>query len=196
MSRFVQQLSLWMLAGLATMMLAGCSGYQLGAVKPSVYQNINRIHIPTFENETLEPRSAVITTNAVIKRLQADGTYTISDRDSADAVLEGKITHIERRQLRAAEFDTLRTTELRFYMVVEWALLDPKTGEKLAYTETKDIDASNVDSTSNLRNRPGRVVGQTILFRDPNFELSERNALPLAAEDLAEELVSQIAHGW
>ena len=197
MNRFVHHFSLWALAGVATaLLLSGCAGYQLGAVKPSVYESIHRIHIPTFENETLEPRAAVIVTNSVIKQLQQDGTYTISDRDSADAVLEGVITHVERRQLRAAETDTLRTTELKFFIVISWALVDPDTGAKFSYAEGVDMDETNIDSTSNLRNRPGRVIGQTILFRDENFELSERNALPLAAENAAQELVSQIAHGW
>lgn len=185
-----------MLASTATFMMAGCSGYQLGSVKPSVYQGIHRIHIPTFENETLEPRVSVVTTNAVIKQLQLDGTYTISSKETADAVLKATITDIERKQLRSAVTDTLRTTEMKFFMVISWSLVDPKTGEKLAYSEGEDLNDTNIDDTSNLRNRPGRVVGQTILFRDPNFQLSERNAVPLAAEDAAKQLVSQIAHGW
>ena len=196
MNRLVHQLSLWMLAATATLLFSGCSGYQLGAVKPSVYQNIHRIHVPTFENETLEPRASVLTTNAVIKQLQQDGTYTISSKETADAVLKATITDIERKQLRAAETDTLRTTEMKFFMVVSWSLVDPDTGAKLAYSEGEDLNEANIDTTSNLRNRPGRVIGQTILFRDPNFQLSERNALPLAAEDAAKQLVSQIAHGW
>lgn len=173
----------------------GCAGYHLGSVKPSVYADINKIHVPTFENATLEPRIAVMTTNAVIKSLQADGTYQLTGKDNADAVLRGKITRIERRQLRAARKDTLKTREMLIFMIIEWSLHDPITDEKLAYREAKNIDDSNRDSAS-LRIQPGRVIGQTQIFLDPNFQLSERNALPLAAIDAAKILTAQLSEGW
>jgi hypothetical protein len=176
--------------------MTGCAGYQIGAVKPTPYKDIDRIHVPTFKNDTLEPRTAAIVTNAVIKGLQQDGTYEITSKDRADAVLQGRISRVERRQLRAAETDTLQTTEMRLFIVVEWSLVDPTTGQKLAYASAMDLDESNVESTSNLRYRPGRVVGQTIQFLDPNFQLSERNALPLAAEDAAKQLVGELTNGW
>lgn len=173
----------------------GCAGYHLGSVKPSVYADINNIYVPTFENDTLEPRIAVLTTNAVIKTLQADGTYQLTGLDQADAVLRGKIIRIERRQLRSARKDTLKTREMLLFMIIEWSLNDPATGEKLAYREAKNIDDNNRDSAS-LRIRPGRVVGQTQIFLDPNFQLSERNALPLAAIDAAKILTAQLSEGW
>lgn len=174
----------------------GCAGYKLGSVKPSIYADINNIHVPTFENATLEPRLAVLTTNAVIKNLQADGTFQITSKDQADAVLRGKITRIERRQLRAARTDTLKTREMLLFMIVEWSLHDPVTGGKLDYREAKSIDDSNRDSSTSLRVRPGQVIGQTQIFLDPNFQLSERNALPLAAMDAAKVLTSQLTEGW
>lgn len=196
MNRAVRILAQWSLVAVAYVGLTGCAGYQMGAVKPTPYQDIDRIHIPTFKNDTLEPRAAAIVTNSVIKLLQEDGTYEITTRERADAVLEGKITRIERRQLRAAQTDTLKTTEMKMFIVVEWSLVNPTTGEKIAYNAARDLDESNVDTTSNLRQRPGRVVGQTLQFLDPNFQLSERNALPLAAEDAAKQLVGQLANGW
>jgi len=174
----------------------GCAGYRLGSVKPSVYADIHNIYVPTFENDTLEPRVDVLTTNAVIKSLQADGTYQITGKDNADAVLRGKITRIERRQLRAARKDTLRTREMLIYMIVEWSLHDPITGDKLEYREAKDIDDNARDGSTSLQIRPGRVIGQTQIFLDPNFQLSERNAMPLAAQDAAKVLTGQLTEGW
>ncbi len=174
----------------------GCAGYHLGAIKPSVYANIDKIHVPTFENATLEPRIAVMTTNAVIKSLQADGTYQIATKENSDAVLRGKITRIERRQLRAARSDTLKTREMLIYMIIEWSLHDPVTGEKLAYREAKNIDDSNRDRSTSLRIVPGRVIGQTQIFLDQNFQLTERTALPLAAMDAARILTAQLSEGW
>ncbi len=180
----------------AVLTLSNCAGYQLGSVKPAAYKDVNRIFVPTFENQTLEPRVAALVTNSVIKRLQADGTFAVSTKASADAVLEGKIKRIDRRQLRAARNDTLKTTELLVYIVIEWSLRDPSTGEKIDYAASRNLDDTNRDSNSDLRNRPGRVIGRTIQFLDPNFQLSERNAIPLAAEDAANILVSQLAEGW
>jgi len=174
----------------------GCAGYHLGSVKPSVYADIHKIHVPTFSNNTLEPRAAVLTTNAVIKSLQADGTYQITGKDNADAILRGRITRIERRQLRAARKDTLKTREMLLFMIVEWSLHDPVTGAKLDYRESKNIDDTNREGSTNLRVRPGRVIGRTQVFLDPNFQLSERNALPLAAEDAAKVLTGQLTEGW
>ena len=175
---------------------AGGNGYQLGSVKPSAYQEINRIFIPTFENKTLEPRVASIVTNAVIKQLQTDGTYAVSTKESADAILKGTIRRVERRQLRAARTNTLKTTELNVFIVVEWSLRDPKTGEKIDYAASRNLDDTARDSATALRNRPGRVIGRTIQFIDSNFQTSERNAIPVAAEDAAKILVSQLAEGW
>ncbi len=196
MNRAVRLFALWSLQVAVILGMTGCAGYQMGAVKPTPYQNIDRLHVPTFKNETLEPRTAAIVTNSVIKLLQEDGTYEITSRDKADAVLEGKISRVERRQLRSAQTDTLRTTEMKLFIVVEWSLVDPNTGQKIAYAAARDLDETNVESTSNLRQRPGRVVGQTIQFLDPNFQLSERNAIPLAAEDAAKQLVGQLSNGW
>lgn len=196
MNRVVRTLARWSLVTAAFVGMTGCAGYQVGAVKPTPYKDIDRIHVPTFKNDTLEPRAAAIVTNSVIKLLQEDGTYEITTKERADAVLQGKITRIERRQLRAAQTDTLKTTEMKLFIVVEWSLVDPATGAKIAYTTARDLDETNVDTTSNLRQRPGRVVGQTLQFLDPNFQLSERNALPLAADDAAKQLVGQLANGW
>ena len=40
--------------------LVGCAGYQLGAVKPAALADIRSMAIPTFINNTLEPRISVL----------------------------------------------------------------------------------------------------------------------------------------
>ena len=46
---------------LALMFLIGLTncGYKLGYVKPAKFASVTTIYVPTFKNETLEPRSAV-----------------------------------------------------------------------------------------------------------------------------------------
>ena len=181
---------------LVALSLSGCAGYQMGSIKPEAYSHIRKISVPTFENRTLEPRVSVLMTNAVIKQIQMDGTYEISTKKNADAELRGTINRIERRQLRSARTDTFTSTELQSYLVIRWALYDPNTGQKLQYSQARDIDENNVEGTSGLKIRPGQNVGRTIVFLDPNFQTSERGAIPVAAQKAAEQLVSQLAEGW
>lgn len=153
---------------------AGC-GYRLGYVKPVKYARIHTLYIPTFKNETQEPRSAVLVTNAVIQQFQRDGTYRVGSADGADAVLEASIVRLNRRQARSTRFDTLRTSELEYTLVLDYRFRDLRTNEILDQ---------------------GLIDGETSRFLDPNFQLSERQALPLAAERLAENLVSRLSEGW
>lgn len=186
------------LATIAAVILSGCAGYQLGDVKPSVYAGINNLNVPIFRNDTLEPRLSSLVTNAVIKEIQVDGTYRVSNRGSSDAVLVGRITQIRKSQLRAARTDTLESQELRLQIYVEFHLEDPTTGEVIKST-IPDAESSNdkrVGDDPLVFAGQGRVVGTTIQFVDPSFQVGERNALSIAAQDAASKVVGQLAHGW
>lgn len=190
--------TLFLIAGIA-LAWGGCNGYRLGDVKPSSYAGIDRIHIPVFRNETLHPRLSSLVTNAVLKEIQADGTYTVSNRANSDAVLVGTIHNVDQYQLRAVRTDTLQSQELLLYLFVDFHLEDPNTGEKISSTaprgapfgKTKEVEDDEV-----VMGFQGRVYGETIQFVDRSFQVGERNALSMAAEDLAEKLVSQLSNGW
>jgi hypothetical protein len=188
-------------AGLTAQLFTGCAGYQLGEVKPGVYKDIEKLHVPPFKNLTLEPRFSSLLTNAVLAELQSDGTYEVSSRANADAVLVGEIRQIEKRQLRAVRTDTLRSRELSLYLIVDFHLEDPQTGARIGERVARgDIEVPTDDKVGSeeeiIGARQGRVVGETIQFVDPSFQVGERNALSFAAEDLADKLVSQLANGW
>ena len=184
----------------AALFLSGCAGYELGDANPSAYAGINNLHVPTFKNETLEPRLSSLVTNAVVRELQADGTYRISNHANADAVLVGQITQIQKTQLRAARTDTLESQELRMLLYVRFHLEDPVTGEAIrsALPEQAEQDSFN---DRGIEEKPiyasqGQVVGTTIQFVDPNFQVGERNALSIAAQDAATKMVGILANGW
>ncbi len=162
-------------AAAAALLLPSCSGYRLGSSKPARMENVRTIAVPTFRNLTLEPRSAVLVTNNVVRQFQLDGTYQIADAQSADALLRGTIRSFTRRQLRSARNNNLRTRELELVMDVDFALEQSHTGNLLA---------------------KGTVKGATSVFLDPNFQLSERQALDDASRKMAEELVSRLSEGW
>jgi len=188
-------------AGLTAQLFTGCAGYQLGEVKPGVYKDIEKLHVPPFKNLTLEPRFSSLLTNAILAELQSDGTYEVSSRANADAVLVGEIRQIEKRQLRAVRTDTLRSRELNLYLIVDFHLEDPQTGARIGDRVARgDIEVPADDKVGTeeeiIGARQGRVVGETIQFVDPSFQVGERNALSFVAEDLADKLVSQLANGW
>ncbi|MGI9241891.1 MAG: LPS assembly lipoprotein LptE [Verrucomicrobiales bacterium] len=137
--------------------------------------DIRSMAIPTFTNKTLEPKSAVLVTNAVIGQMHTDGTYKIANLEEADSVLRGTITNIIRRPLRGARVDVLKTREMEVSLVVEYVVEDLGTGG--------EIDG-------------GTVTGKTNIFLDPNFQLTERQAVQAAAEQLAIELTSRLTEGF
>lgn len=188
---------------LVALVLSGCAGYHLGEVKPSVYAGIDSLHVPPFKNLTLEPRLSSLVTNAVITELQADGTYKVATKSNCDAVLVGTIREVRKRQLRAVRTDTLRSQELSLYLYVDFHLEDPGTGariEGLVSSAKLRVSGSagdkDSDETDVIGARQGTVVGETIQFVDQTYQVGERNALAIAAEDVADKLVSQLANGW
>ncbi len=156
------------------LLLAGCAGYTVGPVKPARLASVSSIAVPTFKNLTLEPRSSVLVTNEVVKRLQNDGSYSVASSASADAVLKGTLVEIRRRPLRSARFNTLRTREMEFEVYVDFSLEDARTREVLA---------------------DGRARGSSHIFLDENFQLTERQALNEAAAEAARDLVTRISEG-
>ncbi len=162
-------------AGLLLLSLGGCAGYHLGPIQPYYLRSIHKLAVPTFENKTLAPRISVLITDTVIKQLQQDGTYQIVGDDEADATLHGEITHITRAPLRSVLGNVLATLEFNLSLRVRYSVID-KSGKVLS--------------------PPSDVVGTTSFFVGPDITSDERQALPLAAEELAKTLVSQLSEGW
>ena len=167
-----------MKASLATVFclaLSACLGYHIGPVKPYYLRDVHSIAVPTFKNRTLVPRIEVLITDTVIKQLQQDGTFQIASGNEADATLNGEVFRIVRAPARSVRGNVLATTEFALTLSVKYSLTG-KNGEQLA--------AAN------------EAIGTTSFFVSSDVTTDERQALPLATEDLATRLVSQISEGW
>jgi hypothetical protein len=165
-------------ASLATVFclaLSGCLGYHVGPVKPYYLRDVHSIAVPTFKNRTLVPRIEVLVTDTVIKQLQQDGTFQIESGDKADATLNGEVYRIARTPARSVRGNVLATTEFALTLSVKYSLTG-KNGEQLAAASD--------------------AIGTTTFFVSSDVTTDERQALPLATEDLATRLVSQISEGW
>ena len=155
--------------------VGGCLGYHVGPVKPYYLRDVHTIAVPTFKNRTLVPRIDVLVTDTVIKQLQQDGTYQITNGDKADATLTGEIARITRAPARSVRGNVLATTEFTLWLVVKYSLTG-RDGKQLV--------------------TPTDAIGTTSFFVSSDVTSDERQALPLATEDLAGRLVTQISEGW
>jgi hypothetical protein len=155
--------------------LSGCLGYHIGGVKPYYLKEVETIAVPTFKNETLIPHIDSLVTNTVIKQFQQDGTFKIVNQGNADAILKAEITRISRSPARSLVGNVLATTEFNLSMHVRYRL---------------------VGRDGHLLGPPGEAVGTTSFFVGTDVVTDERQALPLATEELATRLVSQLSEGW
>jgi outer membrane lipopolysaccharide assembly protein LptE/RlpB len=160
---------------LLAFVLGGCAGYHLGPATPGYLRSVHTIAVPTFGNTTLAPRIEVLVTSTVIKQFQQDGTFKIVNADAADAVLKCEITGMNRSPARSVRGNVLSTTEFNLTLTVKYTLMG-RDGKVLG--------------------SPGAVAGSTSFFVGSDVSTDERQALPLAAEELARHLVSQLSEGW
>lgn len=164
-----------LVAALLAVCLSGCAGYRVGDVKPNYLQGVRKIAVLNFRNATFNPRVETLVTNTIIKQFQQDGTYQITNPDEADAILDGVVSGISRGPTRSVRGNVLATNEFNLGLTIGYTLRD-KSGKALA--------------------GPGNVTGGTSFFVGTDVTTDERQALPLAAQDLAVRLVSQISEGW
>jgi hypothetical protein len=112
------------------MAVSGC-GYTRKTVLP---RNMKTIYVETVKNklnaETLyayQPGLEMNITNAVIQRLQMDGTLKVVEQKKADTILKTDLLSLDQEGLR---FNSLEgVSQYRLYMVVRLKLVDAKTGD-------------------------------------------------------------------
>lgn len=159
--------------------ISGC-GYHVGEIKPSPMRRVTTLAVNTFKNETVIPRLEAQTADAVVKQFQQDGTYRIDSADRADAVIEGTIESVERQPYRVLSSNVLQTSEFELILTVRYRVFDRVTGAILM---------------------EGKAIGKTPFFSDSdvvNSDLvTDQNMnYPIAAERMAENLVSKVSEGW
>ncbi len=164
------------LLAVLTLALSGCTGYRVGPIAPKAMEGVKTIAVPTFHNKTLLPRLEVLGASSVIRILHRDGTYKVVGEEVADAVLEGTITEIDRRGARSVRGNVYASREYELIVTIEYEVTRRTTGERL---------------------ERGTVRGVTSFFVSGNdVNQDERQAIPLALEDAANQLVSRISEGW
>ena len=165
------------LAFIFVTLLGSCAGYKLGNVPYAEMKGVEKIYVPIVHNQTYEPGIQVMVTNAIIRRFNQDGTYETGRLAEADATLEVVLTDFKRDSMRRARSNSLVTEEYRLNLHAIATLTNHRTGQKLFDQEV--------------------VIGDTSIYVNENrMQENERQAMPLAAEALAYEIVRRVTEGW
>lgn len=166
-------------AGLALLLafaLSGCAGYRVGNVSGRDLQGVRSVYLPTVKNTSLEPDLQMTVTNAIIRRFNDDGTLQVNQNAAADSELDMVITNVDHTPIRSSNSDLLITAEYQLRIEAKATYVNRRLGRKIFENIT--------------------VTGSTTFFTQSNIIEAERQALPLAAEDLATNTVKLITEGW
>lgn len=161
---------------LATALLTSCAGYRLGNIPYKQMEGVRTIYVPTVKNETHEPGMQIQATNAILRAIDNDGTYSSARSSSADATLEVVIVDFTRRPMRSNRDNLTNTEQYRLTVSATAVLTNHRTGQKV-FSQIK-------------------ATGQTDYFIQGDLQESERQAIPSGLEKLATNLVNQITEGW
>jgi hypothetical protein len=162
-----------LLLAMVAALMAGCAGYQLGPTH-SLAPRSSSVQVNLFRNDTQEPRLGEAVANALRKALQQDGTYRLDTRDQGDLVVSGIITEMNRQNLSYQPNDVITGRDYRLLLVARLTVTDRRTGKVV-------LDR--------------QIAGRTKVAAVSDLASAERQAVPLAAEDLARQATSLLADG-
>lgn len=159
----------WICAALAVLVLAGC-GYRFSGTIKSAYPAIKTVYVDAFNNRTSEANAENIFRSAFSSEIVQRGHFRlVSSREEAGAVLRGTIVNLQTAPL-AYKTGTSFSAEDRITVTLELFFEETAGGKTLwsnsAYTGTVDYLVTAVGAT----------------------ETSRRNALTKLASDSAEKV--------
>jgi hypothetical protein len=161
------------LAGVAAALLAGCAGYHLGPVNGAT-AGAKSIEVLPFNNQTLQPRLGDAVTQSLRERFQTDGTYHLATHDGGDVVVSGVITRYNR-------------------VALSFLNSDVTTAQSYRVNITAHVVVRERASTKVLLEK--NVSGYTLVTVGSDLASAERQATPLLAEDLAQNIADLITEG-
>lgn len=159
-------------------LLCSCANYQMGSTpRGGGLQDVRVLYVPTAVNETDETAVPGPVTNAILQEIDRDGTFRHARKDEADAILEVTVKRIERSPIQQSVQQYLTTLQYQLILVLEYRVYSMK-------------DKKEVISKA-------AVSGSTTFFVQGDQTESQRQALPLAAQSAAQNLISGLAsRGW
>ena len=140
-------------------------------------EDVRILYVPTVVNETDETAVPGPVTNAILQEIDRDGTFRHARKDEADAILEVTVKKIERSPIQQSVEQYLTTLQYQLTLTLEYRVYSMKDKKEVIGKST--------------------VSGYTTFFVQGDQTESQRQALPLAAQNAAQNLVTAIANrGW
>jgi hypothetical protein len=176
MSLSATRTALALFAILAIGPLGGCAGYRVGNTSGRDLQGVRSVYVPVAKNTSLQPDIQMTVTNAIIRRFNDDGTLEVNQDANADSELDIVITNIQHTEVSSTTSDILVAAQYQVTIQATATYVNRRLGRKIF---------ENV-----------AVSGSTTFFTQSDIQEGERQALPLAAQDLATNTVKLITEGW
>lgn len=155
------------------LLLGGCALYHLGPVNEQIAGD-KSVEVLPFNNQTLEPRLGDAMTQALRQRLRGDATFHLATGGAGDIVVTGVITGYNRQGLSFLSSDVLTANNYNVSVVAHVIARDRATGKVL-------LDKN--------------VKGSALVHVGSDLESAERQALPLLADDFAQNLTQLLTEG-
>jgi len=160
-------------AGFLALALSGCAGYRVGPSNGG-RAGEKSVQVVPFANQTAEPRLGDNATAALRKEIQRDATFRLASNEPGDIVVQGEITHFIRNGVSFQSTDVITARDYRLIMTAHVTARDRVTGKVL------------LDKT---------MIGDTTVRVGNDLPSAERQARPLLATDLAQQITSLLADG-
>ncbi len=161
------------LTGLFSAGLVGCAAYHLGPVNGATAGE-KSIQILPFNNQTFQPRLGDALTQSLRQRLQTDGTFQLVTHETGDVVVTGVIRTYDRRAIGYLSTDAATPEDFRVEVVAHITARETGSGKLLL-----DKD----------------VRGHTFVHVGSDLASAEREAMPLLADDLAQNISELLTEG-
>ena len=153
--------------------LIGCVGYTAGPTNGAI-AGARTVGVSFFRNETLEPRLAVAVNRALKRNLQQDGTFELETSGNADLLVTGELTDFLRGGVSYTPGDILTVQDYHLQLTAKIKVTDRVTGEVIIQRE---------------------ITGSSIVRVGNDLTASQRQAVPLIADQLARQATSLIVDG-
>ena len=152
---------------------AGCINYRLGSLLPP---DIRTVYMPTCVNETTEPLIEIDATRSILSQIQMDGTLRLASEETADTVLEVKLTDFDLDPVGYVSGSSSTVNQYRMRITASFVL-------------RRQSDYSVVAESPS-------VVGWYDFDFTGDMTSSKAIALRPTADDLGRRIVSAIVQYW
>lgn len=155
---------------LTAVLLSGCAGYKMGPLNGDPAGS-RSVEIRQFINRTPEARLTEAVSLQLRKQLQRDGTYELETRGPGDIVMTGEIVEFDRSELAYQSSDVISPRDYTLTLRAQVRAVNQSTG-KVIFDRL--------------------VSGRTTIRIGSDLGSAERQAVPLLAEDLARNAISEL----